>query len=612
MKRTPFSTAGIVGGVLVLLSAMLAWALEQAPLNPEFRQHQAQQQVKALTVRTADGHGLGHIPAPFKLPQPAASLAAQRNKLVSLPASYDLRNYSKVSPVRDQGAYGNCWAFATFGSMESCLLTGETWDFSENNLANKHGLDSAYGDGGNQYMSLAYLGRWGGPVLESADPYSNGSSSPGGLTVQKHIQSAQFIPDRTSIGSTDNDKIKQAIMTYGAIYSAYYHDNSYYNAANCAYYYNGSSYANHAITVMGWNDAFSRTNFNITPAGDGAFLIKNSWGDAWGNAGYFWISYYDELIGTDNCLFLNAESTANYASVYQYDPLGFCTSFGYESTTAWGANIFFDASGTIEAVSFYAPAAGASYEVRVYTGATAGSPTSGTLSATKTGTLTYAGYYTVTLDTPVTYATRFSVVVKLTTPEYDYPIAAEYPFADYSSTATASSGESYLSSDGSTWEEAYDAGDGVYFNVCIKAFGTGGEEPTPTPTSTTTGPIIKANGTTNTITVNYPETVSITVAMNAGDYLGDNVDWWLVASAHSGEWYYLNSAMQWMSFNGNVAFCRPVYQGPLFNLAATPVLNEIPLLRGTYDIWFAVDYPMDGILDQNGLIFCDKVTVIVQ
>ena len=54
--------------------------------------------------------------------------------------------------------------------------------------------------------------------------------------------------------------------------------------------------------------------------------------------------------------------------------------------------------------------------------------------------------------------------------------------------------------------------------------------------------MIKANGTTDEITVNYPDTVSITVEMNAGDYAGTDVDWWVVALAHSGGWYYLNFA----------------------------------------------------------------------
>ncbi|MDO9543216.1 MAG: FG-GAP repeat protein, partial [Kiritimatiellia bacterium] len=129
---------------------------------------------------------------------------------------------------------------------------------------------------------------------------------------------------------------------------------------------------------------------------------------------------------------------------------------------------------------------------------------------------------------------------------------------------------------------------------------------------TDSGPTIKANGAAGTITVYYPNTVSITVAMNAGIYAGADVDWWVIVFAHSGGWYYLNSAMQWALFSGDLAFCQPVYQGPLFNLSSITVLDRYQLSRGTYDFWFAVDYPMDGILNLNGLILYDKVTVVVQ
>ena len=122
---------------------------------------------------------------------------------------------------------------------------------------------------------------------------------------------------------------------------------------------------------------------------------------------------------------------------------------------------------------------------------------------------------------------------------------------------------------------------------------------------------IKANGATNEITVNYPDAVSVTVEMNAGGYAGAYFDWWGVAYAHSGAWYYLNSAVQWTLFSGDLALCQPVYQGALFNLPSTPVLNGFTLLRGTYDFWFAVD-SMDGILNLSGSIQFDKVTVVVQ
>ncbi|MBU4286283.1 MAG: hypothetical protein KKD76_05180 [Verrucomicrobia bacterium] len=130
-----------------------------------------------------------------------------------------------------------------------------------------------------------------------------------------------------------------------------------------------------------------------------------------------------------------------------------------------------------------------------------------------------------------------------------------------------------------------------------------------------TGPLITANGLAGDVYLDSGDPVTIAVQMmNMEPYLGVEVDWWVIAFAHSGAWYYLNSALQWTPtlFSGDLAAFHPAYQGPLFNLSSTPVLNGFQLLQGTYDFWFAVDYPMDGILNLNGPILYDNVTVIVQ
>lgn len=125
------------------------------------------------------------------------------------------------------------------------------------------------------------------------------------------------------------------------------------------------------------------------------------------------------------------------------------------------------------------------------------------------------------------------------------------------------------------------------------------------------GPLIKANGSTNDITINNSANLSITIQLNPGEYDGVNVDWWVVALPNS-TWYYLNSSIQWMKFDGNLSNCHPVYRGGLFNLPVTEVLNVTGLPIGSYTFWFAVDYPMDGILNVDGPILVDAVNVTVQ
>jgi len=484
----------LLAGLLLFASPLIAEdtpTLQMAPVNPaftDFMLHVPAVQ-SAESLLQSESKGLGYIPSPVNrshlkgVTSAAKSFALQG--VASLPASYDLRTLNRVTPVRDQGNCGSCWTFGTMASLESALMPAETRDFSENNLKNTAGFDWGPCDGGNADMSTAYLMRWSGPINESDDPYSDASSppSPPGLSPQKHEQNVIRLPLRT--GSLDNDTIKSAVMSYGALYvSIYYYDETthhpYYNAANHAYYYNGSQpYGNHAVAIVGWDDSFPKSNFPTAPPGNGAFIIKNSWGTGWGENGYFYISYYDTILGYDElAAFTAAESTTDYTRVYSYDPLGVVGSWGYGSNTAWFANLF-TAQGTeqINAVSFYNSTPNAPYEVYVYKDLTnAADPRSGTLLSTETGTLADAGYLTIPLATPAPVATGdlFSVVVKLTTPGYNnyYPIPVEYDYSGYSSKATASPGQSFTSSAGTSWSDTTKTDSTM--NVCIKAYALSG------------------------------------------------------------------------------------------------------------------------------------------
>jgi hypothetical protein len=135
----------------------------------------------------------------------------------------------------------------------------------------------------------------------------------------------------------------------------------------------------------------------------------------------------------------------------------------------------------LSAVSFYTASLDSSYEIYVYTNVSSGSPRNGVLEATQSGTLDYPGYYTLPLNTLVnlTQGQRFSVVVKLTTPGYNYPVPVERPFLDYSSQAEANPGESYISGNGTGWSDLTTLFPDT--NVCLKAFGILGTESISAP-----------------------------------------------------------------------------------------------------------------------------------
>ncbi|MCD1295456.1 hypothetical protein CUJ83_10640 [Methanocella sp. CWC-04] len=457
-----------------ILNGSSSCEFQKGPVNPEFLAYLQDPPSFMLMEGSGVERVTGLIPSPYDLPGLNYDhMVMYGSDTVSYPVYYDLRTLGKLTGIRDQGSAGSCWAQATYASLESFLLPGELWDFSENNMKNLDGFDRDWDDGGNQYISTAYLARWSGPVNESDDPYSDTSGySPPGLPVQKHVQDVIFIPGRS--GYTDNDAIKSAVMTYGAVYTVMYWSPTYMNYTSNSYRYTSTSSPNHAVAIVGWDDDFDKNNFKTAPAGNGAFIIKNSWGEDWGENGYFYISYYDTRICRENAVF-TAEPVTNYDRAYLYDPLGWVSTGGFGSNTAWFANVFTcEAEEMLSAVSFYTPVSGSSYEIYVYDNVVSG-PVSSTLLGNKSGVIADAGYHTVKFNDEMALHTgnKFSVVVRLTTPGTNYPIPIEDKWYGYSSDASSNPGESYISSNGVSWTDMTSGSVSGTFdeaNVCLKAF----------------------------------------------------------------------------------------------------------------------------------------------
>lgn len=445
--------------------------LIDAPENPDFTSFVESSRVVLRSWRTVGEETTGFIPAPFELPPADVTFGPMlRSSASTYPTRYDLRELNKLTEVRNQGSCGACWAFGAMATVESTLMGGEQWDFSENNMKNEHGFDYGHCYGGNYTMAAAYLARGQGPVDEADDPYNASSDvSPDNVDAQKVVKGIAFLPGRT--GALNNDDIKAAVMEHGAVGVAFYWGSGYYNSATRAYYHSGSYSSNHAVAIVGWDDDYPASNFKTTPPGDGAFIVRNSWGSGWGDGGYFYVSYYDSRMAYSTNMVVDVMAPAvPERHVYQHDELGWVTSTGFGRTSAWMANVF-TAGGTqqiIESVGFYAVKENAEYEVQIHLDPDQGPLSSSGAVYTTTGTLQKRGLRSVTLDEPVTLEPGqvFSVVVKLTIPNYYYPIPVERPYSNYASQAVHNPGESFTSSDGNSWTD-YSQYTG---NVCVKAY----------------------------------------------------------------------------------------------------------------------------------------------
>ena len=385
-----------------------------------------------------------------------------------IPSSYDLRDSKRITPVRNQFDTGACWAFAALGAIESSLAPTEIFNFSEDHISLGHGFNLSQAKGGNYMIALSYLTRWSGPVSEAEDPFNDGKKNPD-AKVLKHLQEAQFIPSKDYTG------IKLAIMKYGGVQTSIHATDlsftvstSYYSAEKGTYYYNRTKDVNHDVVLVGWDDHYSRENFNTKPLRNGAFIAKNSYGTAFGEEGYFYISYEDSNIGKQNIVYTRIDPTNNYDNIYQADWLGNIGQIGYGEKVAYFANVYeSDKAEKLKAVSFYAVDPGTSYEVFVVKNYTGKSDLNSRTSI-KSGKVDYAGYYTVDLNSDLMVNGKFAVIVKVTAVTSKYPVAAEYKKdVSWVSSVDLTDGVGYISYDGSNWDDTETL---LNANVCLKAF----------------------------------------------------------------------------------------------------------------------------------------------
>ena len=348
-------------------------------------------------------------------------------------------------------------------------MVEQSFDFSEDHMSLRNSFQMDQNDGGDYTMSMAYLLSWQGPVLESEDPYGD-SWSPEGLSPALHLQEIQILPEK------NYEAVKEAIYFTGGVQSSLYtsmadgeESSDYYNKEEGAYCYTGDRRPNHDVVIIGWDDDYPKENFPVQPEGDGAFICANSWGGAFGEQGYFYVSYYDTNIGIHNIVYSRADSSDYYDKIYQTDLCGWVGQLGYGKEDAFFANIYqAEEDEELWAAGFYATDEDTQYEVYVVNDA-AGSADFGRRRSMARGKLEHAGYYTIDFPKPaaVKAGERFAVIVSIRTPGSIHPVAIEYNAPDKKTKVDLSDGEGYISLRGTAWDRVETEQN---CNVCLKAY----------------------------------------------------------------------------------------------------------------------------------------------
>lgn len=421
---------------------------------------------------------------------------------------------------RNQGSGGTCWAFSTANAADISYAK----ECSSNALALSSPKRLAYYfyhrnndplglTGSDRNMNISDEQNWyklGGNAIFTFQAMANRT----GLAVDDEHVSNNGYPENGYDSINENDiayftekavvveysdyinmdafrsKIKSMIKEYGAVAVSLNMKQTapYYNTNSNAMYYDGDERAhNHAVTLVGWDDNYDKSNFceGNQPTNNGAWIVLNSWGSNSNDNNVFHLSYEDKCaLGYYNGEYYEGTAVAydmaaaDETQLYQHDGTAGNTSYhfveGYSVASVFTAKSYIE----LKSVGFTEFNNGpTSYDIKVYKGKTDDSITKickndpvavCDINSTKT---IDPGYYSFDLTTPaiIKRGETFCIVVTFKT-QTSMGVETTYENAGWIKfVAGLKQGESYYrDSDSSGWKDT------VKNNYCLRIKGIAG------------------------------------------------------------------------------------------------------------------------------------------
>jgi len=213
------------------------------------------------------------------------------------PSSVDWRNSGIVTPVKNQGHCGSCWTFSSTGAIEAHVkkTTGVSLDLSEQQLIDcARNYDNHGCNGGLPSHAFEYIKASGGIEAESSYPYK--AADEPGCNFEKGKVAAEVV-SAFNITQGDEKELKKAVAFAGPVSITFQvvgdfrsYSSGVYVSNSCG---NRPEDVNHAVLAVGYG--------HDDASGKDYWIVKNSWGPAWGDQGYFKIERGVNMCGVAVC-----------------------------------------------------------------------------------------------------------------------------------------------------------------------------------------------------------------------------------------------------------------------------------------------------------------------
>lgn len=458
------------------------------------------------------------------------------------PGTYNANEEGFVTDVKNQRNTSLCWAFSLASNLETSLLTRgqKYYDLSEEQLAyfwaNRVNdplgntpndkitrTQSDYHGTGNGRVASFFLSTWSGMTTEEKVPFQSSAVTwPDSLAYDTSAYMEDAIFSQYTV-----ERTKQLLMEYNSVSVMIYMLDNYYYPDTASYSCPQSGLVNHAVTIVGWDDTYSKENFPSTSGvnNDGAWIVKNSYGKNWGKNGYFYLSYEDKSI--TNLVSNTAVTTPAYPNNYFYDGAAAGTVTFPGNTINNGyyvSNIFKATAGNgkdeeLGEIVTAVPQDNTDFQIQVYTDLkNTSDPTSGTPAYAEPVDYTQplAGIHTIHLNTPVKIpqGTFYSVVIRIPDGSNKFYVEKTTTSTSwFTATAGIDPDQSFFSTSGKKW---YDAGNHQY-NCCfsVKAHTKTLDSSTVVTPSVEPTPAVKPNDTPEIVEPESPSEVTPIVTPKA-------------------------------------------------------------------------------------------------